>query len=223
MRSVRRALVTVCGLMIFPAAAFAQATLAGTVRDPSGAVLPGATIEASSPVLIERTRTATTDATGQYRIESLQPGTYTVTFTLAGFATLKRDDVIISGTGVVKIDAEMRIGTVAETVTVTGESPVVDVQSTRRAITLDNETMRNLPSVRSYSYLLTAVPGLQPNVTDVNTGPVFAIFPVHGGRGVESRLTVAGMNISNPPGGNQPPNYTAELGNALEVTLQSAG
>ena len=105
MRSVRRALVTVCGLIIFPAAAFAQATLAGTVRDPSGAVLPGVTIEASSPVLIEKTRAATTDAAGQYRIESLQPGTYTVTFTLAGFATLKRDDVIVSGTGVVKIDA----------------------------------------------------------------------------------------------------------------------
>src|SRR5437867_3036168 len=223
MRSFRRALVALCGLMIFPAATFAQASLAGTVKDTSGAVLPGVTIEASSPVLIERIRTAMTDTAGQYRIESLQPGTYTVTFTLAGFATLKRDDVLLSGAGVVKIDAEMRIGTVAETVTVTGESPVVDVQSTRRAITLDNETMRNLPSVRSYSYLLTAVPGLQPNITDVNTGPVFAIFPVHGGRGVESRLAVEGLNISNPPGGNQPPNYTADIGNSVEVTVMTAG
>ena len=75
MRSLRRALVTVCGLMIVPAAAFAQATLAGTVKDPTGAVLPGVTIEASSPVLIEKTRTALTDGAGQYRIESLQPGT----------------------------------------------------------------------------------------------------------------------------------------------------
>jgi Carboxypeptidase regulatory-like domain len=223
MHYVMRALVMVCGLMILPAVAFAQVSLAGTVKDPSGAVLPGVTVEASSPVLIEKTRTASTDAAGQYRIESLQPGTYTVTFTLAGFATLKRDDVIVSGTGVVKIDAEMRVGEIAETVTVTAESPVVDVQSTRRAITLDNETMRNLPSVRSYSYLLTAVPGLQPNITDVNTGPVFAIFPVHGGRGVESRLTVEGLNISNPPGGNQPPNYTADIGNSVEVTVMTAG
>src|SRR5438132_2356074 len=115
---------------LVPSALYAQVTLAGTVKDASGGVLPGVTVEASSPVLIEKTRAATTDAAGQYRIESLQPGTYTVTFTLAGFATLKRDDVIVSGTGVVKIDAEMRIGTVAETVTVTGESPVVDVQST---------------------------------------------------------------------------------------------
>ena len=78
MRSFMRALVTVCGLMIFPAAAFAQVTLAGTVKDPSGAVLPGVTIAASSDVLIEKIRAATTDAAGQYRIESLQPGTYTV-------------------------------------------------------------------------------------------------------------------------------------------------
>src|SRR5207249_9792780 len=187
------------------------------------AVLPGVTIEASSPVLIEKTRSATTDAAGQYRIESLQPGTYTVTFTLTGFATLKRDDVIVSGTGVVKIDAEMRIGTVAETVTVTGESPVVDVQSTRRAITLDNATIRNLPSVRSYSYLLTAVPGLQTNNNNVNTGPALAIFPSHDGRGVESRLTVDGLNISNPPGGNQPSNYVADIGNAMEVTMTTSG
>ncbi len=117
----------------------------------------------------------------------------------------------------------MKVGGVAETITVTGETPVVDVASTTRTVTLDNETMRNLPAVRSYSYVLTTVPGLQSNITDVNTGPVFAIFPVHGGRGVESRLTVEGLNISNPPGGNQPPNYTADIGNATEVTVQTAG
>ncbi len=129
----------------------------------------------------------------------------------------------LSGVGVVKIDADLKVGGVAETITVTGASPIVDVVSTTRALTLDNETMRNMPAVRSYSYVLTTVPGLQPNITDVNTGPVFAIFPVHGGRGVESRLTVEGMNISNPPGGNQPPNYTADIGNASEVTVQTSG
>jgi len=125
--------------------------------------------------------------------------------------------------GQVTIPIEMRVGGIAETITVTGETPVVDVQSAKRELTLDNEAMRNLPAVRSYSYLLTAAPGLQSNITDVNTGPVFAIFPVHGGRGVESRLTVEGLNISNPPGGNQPPNYTADIGNATEVTVQTAG
>jgi len=197
--------------------------LAGIVKDASGAVLPGVTVEAASPALIEKTRSAVTDSTGQYRIESLQPGTYTITFTLSGFSTLKRDDVVLSGTGVVTINADLKVGGVTETITVTGETPVVDVQSTKTAVTFDNETMRNLPAVRSYSYVLTAVPGIQSNITDVNTGPVFAIFPVHGGRNVESRLTVEGMNISNPPGGNQPPNYTADIGNSAEVTVQTAG
>ena len=117
----------------------------------------------------------------------------------------------------------MRVGGVQETITVTGETPIVDVSSTRREITLDNETIRNLPSTRSYSYLITTVPGLQTNNNNVNTGPVFAIFPIHGGRGVESRLTVDGLNISNPPGGNQPSNYVADVGNASEVTMTTSG
>jgi hypothetical protein len=223
MRLIAKALCLAACVVIFPSVALAQVTLAGTVKDASGAVLPGVTVEASSPVLIEKVRSTTTDSSGNYRIEDLRPGTYTVTFALGGFATVKRDEVLLSGTGVVKIDADMRVGGVQETITVTGETPVVDVQSTKREITLDNETMRNLPSVRSYSYLLTTVPGLQTNVNDVNTGPVFAIFPVHGGRGVESRLTVDGLNISNPPGGNQPPNFTADVGNAEEVTMTTSG
>src|SRR5438067_5105698 len=223
MRSIVRIMAVAAAAVLLPSAVYAQVALAGTVKDASGAVLPGVTVEAASPVLIEKTRTAVSDATGQYRIASLTPGTYTVTFTLSGFSTLKREGVELSGTGVVAINAELKVGGVAETITVTGETPVVDVQSTKTAVTLDNETMRNLPAVRSYSYVLTAVPGIQSNITDVNTGPVFAIFPVHGGRGVESRLTVEGMNISNPPGGNQPPNYTADIGNATEVTVQTAG
>src|SRR5262252_5304474 len=223
MRTVIRTALLAVLAGILPSAAWAQVALTGTVKDASGAVLPGVTVEAASPVLIEKARTAVTDSTGQYRIESLTPGSYSVTFTLSGFSTLKREGVELSGAGVVTINADLKVGGVSETITVTGETPVVDVASTTRAVTLDNDTMRNMPAVRSYSYVLTAVPGIQSNITDVNTGPVFAIFPVHGGRGVESRLTVEGMNISNPPGGNQPPNYTADIGNATEVTVQTAG
>ena len=204
-------------------AAFAQVSLAGMVTDNSGAVLPGVTVEAASPALIEKVRTATTDGSGRYRIESLQPGTYSVTFTLSGFAAQKKDGVVLSGSGVVTVNGDLKVGGLQETITVTGTTPVVDVASTKREITLDNETMRSLPAVRSYSYLLNTVPGLTSNITDVNTGPVFAIFPVHGGRGVESRLTVEGMNISNPPGGNQPPNYTADISNAQEVSVTTSG
>ena len=185
--------------------------------------MPGVTVEAASPVLIEKVRTTVTDGAGRYRIEDLRPGTYSVTFTLPGFVTVKQEGLIVSGTAVTTVNGDLRVGGVAETITVTGETPIVDVQSTRREITLDNETIRNLPSTRSYSYLITTVPGLQTNNNNVNTGPVFAIFPIHGGRGVESRLTVDGLNISNPPGGNQPSNYVADVGNASEVTMSTSG
>jgi Carboxypeptidase regulatory-like domain len=219
---VRTCVVLAC-LLAVQSPAWAQATIAGAVKDSSGAVLPGVTVEAASPALIEKVRSTSTDGAGRYRIEDLRPGTYSVTFTLPGFATVKREGLIVSGSAVIAVDADMRVGGVQETITVTGETPVVDVQSTKREVTLDNDTLRALPSVRSYSYLLTAVPGLQTNNNNVNTGPVFAIFPIHGGRGVESRLTVDGLNISNPPGGNQPPNFTADIGNAQEVTMLTSG
>jgi hypothetical protein len=215
-------LVLTC-LFAVQSTAWAQAAIAGAVRDSSGAVLPGVTVEAASPALIEKVRTTVTDGAGRYRIEDLRPGTYSVTFTLPGFAPTRRDGLIVSGTGVVTVDTELRVGGVQETITVTGETPVVDVTSVRTEIALDNETMRNMPGVRSYSYLLGMVPGLMTNTGNVNTGPVFAIFPIYGGRGVESRLTVDGLNISNPPGGNQPPNYVADIGNAAEVTMTTSG
>src|SRR5215203_687827 len=186
---VRTCLVVAC-LLAVHSTAWAQAIIAGIVKDSSGAVLPGVSVEAASPALIEKVRNTVTDSAGRYRIEDLRPGTYSVTFTLAGFATVKRDGLIVSGTTV---------------------------------IALDNETLRTMPGVRSYSYLLGMVPGLMTNTGNVATGPVFAIFPIHGGRGVESRLTVEGMNISNPPGGNQPPNYVADIGNAQEVTMTTSG
>ena len=222
-RVVQTLTVLVFCVGMLPAAASAQATIAGEVRDSSGGVLPGVTVEATSPALIEKVRTAVSDSNGRYRIEDLRPGEYTVTFTLTGFTVVRREKLTVGGTGVISVNADMRVGGVQETITVVGETPVVDVTSTKREITLDNETMRALPSVRSYSYLLTTVPGLQTNVNNVNSGPVFAIFPIHGGRGVESRLTVEGMNISNPPGGNQPPNYVADIGNAAEVTMTTSG
>src|SRR6187200_1032331 len=219
---VRTCFVLAC-LLAVQSTAWAQATIAGAVKDSSGAVLPGVTVEAASPALIEKVRTTSTDGSGRYRIEDLRPGTYSVTFTLPGFATVRRDGLIVSGSAVIAVDGEMRVGGVQETVTVTGETPIVDVQSTKREIALDNETLRDMPGVRSYSYLLGMVPGLMTNTGNVNTGPVFAIFPIHGGRGVESRLSVDGLNISNPPGGNQPPNFTADIGSAQEVTMLTSG
>src|SRR5689334_2512455 len=120
MRLRLRSLVLVAIVTMVPATAWAQATIAGVVTDNSGAVLPGVTVEAASPALIEKVRTATTDANGRYRIESLQPGNYTVTFSLAGFSNVKREDLLVSGTGVISVDTQMRVGGVQETITVTG-------------------------------------------------------------------------------------------------------
>src|SRR4029450_3864122 len=92
------------------------------------------TVEASSPALIERSRVAVTDGSGQYRIIDLRPGTYSLTFTLGCFSTVKRDNIELAGTQVATIPIEMRVGTVSETITVTGETPVVDVQSARRQV-----------------------------------------------------------------------------------------
>src|SRR5688572_14168127 len=129
-------------LAFAPCAASAQATLAGTVRDSSGGVLPGVTVEAASPVLIEKVRTTVTDASGLYRLPELPPGPYSLTFTLPGFATVKRDGVVLTAIQVAAVDAELRVGEVSETITVSGEAPIVDVQSSRRGQTLQDETLK---------------------------------------------------------------------------------
>jgi len=132
MRGIVRALATFMLFVLAPSVVYAQATLAGVARDTSGAVLPGVTVEAASPVLIEKVRTATTDETGRYSIPDLRPGDYTVTFALTGFRTIVRSGVALSGTAVVTINADLTVGGVQETITVSGETPVVDLQSTTR-------------------------------------------------------------------------------------------
>ena len=223
MRGIVRTVILLASIVLIPTAALAQAVIAGTVKDPSGAVLPGVTVEATSPVLIEKVRTAVSDGTGQYRIEDLRPGTYTVTFTLAGFNTFKREGVELTGTFTATINAELKVGSLAETITVTGESPVVDVQNAKREMTLSNDVVKAIPTVRSYNAMVSVVPGVITNLNDVVTGTVTTQFPIHGGRNNEGRLTVDGLNIGNPPGGNQPPSYIADVGNAEEVSFTTSG
>src|SRR4029077_1198195 len=120
------------GILLLPSLASAQATIAGVIRDASAAVLPGVTVEVAGRVLIEKARTVVSDGTGQSRVTDLPPGTYVVTFSLPGFSTVKREGLAVSGSGVITANADLRVGAVAETVTVTAASPVVDVQSVRR-------------------------------------------------------------------------------------------
>ena len=133
MRAAFRCAVMIVATVLIPSAVLAQASITGTVKDTSGAVLPGVTVEAASPVLIEKTRAAVTDGNGRYQIVDLRPGSYIVTFSLAGFNTIKRDGVTLSGSTAANVDAEMRVGSLQETITVTGETPVVDIRTAARA------------------------------------------------------------------------------------------
>jgi carboxypeptidase family protein len=158
-KSVCKTLVCAAVLVMgAPVLAFAQASITGTVRDASGAVLPGATIEASSSALIEKVRTAISDGTGQYRITDLPPGTYRVSFALQGFATTHREGVELSGSFTATVSVEMRIGGVEETITITGEAPVVDVQSTVRQDVLKGSLITELPAARNIQNIAILIP-----------------------------------------------------------------
>src|SRR5882762_6947715 len=152
---------TLWALMVAcPATAFAQAGIAGAVKDVSGAVLPGVTVEAASPALIEKTRTAVTDGTGQYKIFDLRPGTYTVTFSLVGFSTFKRDGIELSGSFVATVNGELKVGSIEESITVSGETPVVDVQTVKTQQVLSSEVLTSIPTARNYQNLHVLVPGV---------------------------------------------------------------
>src|SRR5215470_5885024 len=130
MRSVLLTLVLLAiGTLALSRTAGAQSAIAGTVKDATGAVLPGVTVEASSPALIEKTKSAVTNEAGQYRVVDLRPGVYAVTFTLTGFSSVRREGVVLEANFTAPINVEMKVGAVAESVTVTGQSPVVDGSS----------------------------------------------------------------------------------------------
>ena len=218
MRAAQRVVCVAVWALLAPALAYAQASITGVVKDASGGVLPGVTVEAASPVLIEKVRTAVTDGSGQYRIIDLRPGTYTVTFTLTGFSTVKRDGVQLTGTFTATVDADLRVGALEETITVTGESPIVDVQSIRRQTTVDGDVIAALPTSRSYGALFQLVPAVTGGSRDVQVLPGLVVFGGPGGRGNEGRLQVDGLGVGAPLSGGGVSSYAPDIGNAQEVT-----
>ena len=159
---VRYVLASCLCLLLVPAAAWAQGssgTIAGVVKDASGAVLPGVTVEAASPALIEKIRTTVADAQGLYRIVDLRPGIYTVTFTLPGFSTLKREGLELTAGFTATVNADLKVGELAETITVSGETPVVDLQNVRQQTTLSRTTLEALPTTGRISQLVNFIPG----------------------------------------------------------------
>lgn len=212
-------------VLVFPALASAQATLAGSVRDASGAVLPGVTVEVSSPVLIEKARQVVTDGTGQYRITELPPGGDNMVFTLSGFNTVKRDGVEVSGSGVIPINIEMRLGAIEETIMVTGETPLVDTQSTRRETVLTTDIINTLPATRSYGALPTAVPGMMVGVgnTSAMVTPDMTFFTAHGGRANEGRMMIERLNVAASFNGGGVSTCTYDIANTAEMQVLVSG
>ncbi len=229
MHRVVRVAVVVTAFLMMPALAFSQAIIAGVVRDASAAVLPGVTVEAASPVLIEKTRTVVSDGTGQYRITDLPPGSYTLTFSLQGFATVKRDGLAVSGSGVTQFNVELRVGGLAETITVSGEAPLVDTQTVRREVVLNNETLNTLPATRGYGSALAAVPALSiggvagANAQTAPTTPSMTFFTAHGGASGEGRLMTNGLTVAAPFGGGGVSDVTYDIANADEMQVLISG
>lgn len=219
---LRRLLVAVALFVALPGVAAAQ-SLAGTVRDTSGAVLPGVTVEASSPALITKVRTGVTDDTGQYRIPDLPPGAYKVTFTLAGFATVVREGLVLSGGGVMTIGAEMRVGGLEESITVTGESPVVDVQTARQQMTIDGDIVRALPASRSYGNYIAAIPAIQATGFGGGASTINNFFSARGGRNTEGLIQLDGMNVGAPGNGGGVSGYLYDMSNSAEVQVAISG
>jgi hypothetical protein len=160
MRTFARFIFAAALVALLPAAASAQTSaIGGTVKDSSGAVLPGVTVEASSPALIERVRSAVTDGSGVYLITTLRPGTYTMTFTLPGFSVVKRENVELTSDFTATINADLKIGAVAETITVSAESPVVDTQSITTRTVMTRDVLDAIPTGRNIQAVGIMIPG----------------------------------------------------------------
>jgi len=223
MRGVIKVVVFVTAVVLLPSLAAAQGTLTGTVRDQSGSVLPGVTVEASSPALIEKVRAAVTDTAGQYRIPGLNPGTYSLTFRLSGFTTVTRTGIELSGTSTLTIPVDLRVGTLAETITVTGETPVIDVQTAQRETVLDADVIAALPGIRTVGTLLNAVPGLVVNDGALALSPTMTFFAARGGPINEGRMAINGMTIAAPFNGGGVSTYILDSNNADEISVAVAG
>jgi hypothetical protein len=213
----------VVALVLLPASAYAQATIAGTVKDISGAVLPGVTVEASSPALIEKVRSVTTDGNGQYQIIDLRPGTYALVFTLPSFTTVRREGVEITAAAVATINAELKVGALEETITVSGESPTVDIKSANRGQELSSDVLASVPATRGVNAVVFLVPSVTGGSNQVDISPQMRIFYSHGGRGNEGRVLVDSLSVGAALNGGGVSLYIPDTATAQEMSMSLSG
>ena len=194
--------------LVFPHAASPQSStlgsIAGSVRDSTGAVLPGVSVEVSSPALIEQVRSVTTDQQGNYKIVDLRPGVYTVRFSLAGFSGVRREGIELTTGFTATVSAELSVGSVEETITVSGATPVVDTQNVQTQSVFSRETLDALPTLKSLqSYAALTLGASFANAADQDVGGSRGEFPgsggfiVHNSRANDNRMTMDGMPFSS--------------------------
>lgn len=212
--------VVVLSWLLCTATASAQQTssIAGVVKDTSGGVLPGVTVEAASPALIEKVRTTTSDSEGRFNIVDLQPGTYTVSFTLAGFGVFKREGVALPSGFTATIDAVMRVGALEESITVSGAAPLVDTQNVRKQLVASADLLAALPTSSKQIYtLVTLTPGYT-GVTDVGGQYAAEAGSYHGKLG--TKVSFNGMGVENSSGNSS---YQINAATVDEMVLQTSG
>jgi hypothetical protein len=210
--------------LVLPATVYgqsAQSALAGVVKDATGGVLPGVTVEAASPALIERVRAVTTDSSGLYRIVDLRPGVYTITFTLPGFNSVRVENFDLRADFIAAVNAEMKVGELAETITVSGEAPLVDVTSTNRSAVYNKDVIESLPNNRQIQSLAQTIPGVigGQNID----GPASRSLSVHGSRIAETNSAIDGMSDRRGAAGGQAVTFYMNEGGVQEVSVRTDG
>jgi hypothetical protein len=198
-------LLGVAMLFLVPAVSSAQSAIVGLLTDDSGGVLPGVTVEASSPVMIEGSRTTVSDSQGRFRFEAMRPGEYKITFALTGFGTVVREGVALPSNFTATVNAEMKVGSLEETINVSGTAPQVDVQQASRTTVIARDVIDSLPISRNVMGLGVLAAGVKPGTPDV--GGIQTTEQVslraRGLGGFDGEQQVEGMSIQSYEGGSQ--------------------
>jgi hypothetical protein len=226
---VRACIALFTGLALLPDAAWTQQAsgIAGVVRDATGAVLPGVTVEASSPALIEKVRSVVTDSEGRYNIVDLRPGEYIVTFTLGGFSTFRREGVQLTAGFTATVNAELRVGALEETITVSGASPLVDTQNVRQQKVVSNELVQVLPTgTMTVADIGAITPGLSGTVNVGGSAGTYsmnsvAVLNLHGKRNAKSLYD--GMRVNNMEGAGSTTGFVVSPNTLEEWTVETGG
>ena len=214
------------GVVLLPAALYAQSGLSGVVKDTSGAVMPGVTIEASSPALIERTRSVVSDTQGRYAIIDLRPGVYKVTFALEGFRSVIQESIDLPSNFTATVNAELQIGAVEESMTVTGQAPTVDVQNAQRTTVITRELLDSVPMPRMF--VAEAAMAVGTKVSSQNVGGTRAAvnprITAHGSVTKDTTIDVDSMKMNTlVGGGDSHPDHNDAMIQEMTVQTSSLG